>query len=295
MRFDSDLYPYLPDWFKQIADYRELTLTESQCFEELANEINAVADNFFFQTMSESAVVLWEKVFGIVPDPALNTLEFRRRRLLNRISSRPPYTLTFLYQKLDELIGKNQWRVRVDYPNYTLYIESSAKNQAFATEVAYTIGKIKPAHIVYANSPFFESPLNMSEIISRSDIIYNYKLGAWGLGLSPFVSQGTQEVIKMANIPSIQQQLLSDTANFVAGDITQARINGTQIISELTKETTGSTAVISYTVPFGLVTNITLVELLDKDSNVLTSASVYIPVASKTVLTHSIPVTEGGI
>lgn len=293
MRFDTDLCPYLPEWFRRIADYRELCLTETQCFEALADEINAIADNLFFQTMDESAISQWEQVFGILPDLSQEDTPFRRERLLNRISSRPPYTLSFLYQKLDELIGKNQWQVRVDYPNYTLYIESSARNQAYATEVAHTIGQIKPAHIVYVNSPFVVTGMQLAETITTAQRIYHYNLGGWGLGLNPFATEENQGVIKTADIPSIQTPLLNATAGFVSGDVAKARINGTQILENLTKQVNGNVAEITYTVPQGLVEAVTLAELLDAQGNVLTSSAVYVPVTGGTVMKHTIPVTEG--
>ena len=105
---------------------------------------------------------MWEQVFRIVPNPQVESLAFRRTRVLNRISTRPPYTLGFLYQKLDELIGPGEWKVTVDYPNYTLYIESAAQNQNYATELAFTINRIKPAHIVWVNAPFVRTGLLLS-------------------------------------------------------------------------------------------------------------------------------------
>ena len=93
-----------------------------------------------------------------------------------------PIPLGFLYQKLDELIGPGEWKVTVDYPNYTLYIESAAQNQNYATELAFTINRIKPAHIVWVNAPFVRTGLLLSEIISSAQRIYNYRLGAWGAG-----------------------------------------------------------------------------------------------------------------
>lgn len=132
IELDTDLLALLPPWYREVLDYQELCRTETAQFETLADEIIGVADNFFFQTMDEGAVSMWEQVFQIVPNPSTESLDFRRARVLNRITTRPPYTLGFLYQKLDELIGPGEWTVTVDYPNYTLYIESAAQNQNYA-------------------------------------------------------------------------------------------------------------------------------------------------------------------
>lgn len=293
LELDTDMLGLLPPWYREILDYQEICQTEKAQFDALAAEITGVADNFFFQTMDESAVSMWEQIFEIVPNPDTESLAFRRARALNRISTRPPFTLGFLYQKLDELIGPGAWTVTVDYPNYTIYIESSAENQQYATEVAYTINRIKPAHIVYVNTPYTRTGLLLSETIELSQRVYNYKLGAWGLGVLPFAIEQSQGVIKMPTTPSIQAALLNDTANFVSGDIASARINGTIAISELNKSVEGSTLEVTYTVAQSQTEAITSAELLDAEGNVLTSSTVYVPVSGSTIMKHIIPVSEG--
>lgn len=293
IQFDTDLLSLLPPWYREVLDYQQICNAEQQQFEALAAEITAVADNFFFQTMDVSTVAQWEQIFNIVPNPLIESLDFRRARLINRMSLRVPYTINFLYQKLDELIGAGNWKVTVDYPNYTLYIESSASNQAYATEVAFTVNRIKPAHIVYVNKPYLSNTLVMSESISLVQRQYNYRLGNWSLGMLPFVSDVEQGVIKMDTTPSIQQQLLNDVATFTSSDVVSAQINGSVPITSLSKSVSGNVLTVSYSVPDSLATEITSVALLDASGNVLTQSQVYIPVAANTALTHDIVVAEG--
>lgn len=293
IELDTGLLALLPPWYREVLDYQELCRTETAQFEALADEIIGVADNFFFQTMDEGAVSMWEQVFQIVPNPSTESLDFRRARVLNRITTRPPYTLGFLYQKLDELIGPGEWTVTVDYPNYTLYIESAAQNQNYATELAFTINRIKPAHIVWINSPFVRTGLLLSETISSAQRTYNYKLGSWELGLLPFATDGPEGVIKMPETPSIQQALLTGVANFVSGDVASARVNGTIPIADLAKSVEGAELTVTYTVLPSQTTEITSLELLDGEGNVLTSSTVYIPVTTNVVMKHIIPVAEG--
>lgn len=313
---DQQLLQYLPPWYREILDYQEMYKAAQAQFDALAAEIIGVADNFFFQTMGADAVEQWEEIFRILPDTNRETLEFRRARVLNRISMHPPFTLGFLYQKLDELIGPGEWQVRVDYPNYTLYIESSAQNQNWAYEVALTINKIKPAHIVFVNTPYLSDGLLLSETIGLSKLVYRYRLGSWGLGVDPFAievptpeyyyklgmwelgkfpfrGEITQEVVKMPQEPSIQPLLLADTAGFVSGDIASARLNGTQVVTALTKTVVDSTLTVEYEVGPSTVSEITKIELLDAAGDALTAATVYIPVTTITKLKHTIPVKEG--
>lgn len=291
---DIALLEQLCPWYRKILDYQEICRTEQACFDALAELIRGVADNFFFQTMDESAIAQWEDVFRIIPDPARETLEFRRARVLNRISLRTPFTLGFLYQRLDELIGPGLWKVTVDYPNYALYIESSGKNQLYASEVAFTIGKIKPAHIVYVNTPVVETGLLLSETVERMDAFtWNYRLGAWALGGLPFATEGDKEMMKMPEIPSIQPVLLTGTAKFAASAVASARVNGEIPVTAIAKSVTGSTLSVVYQVPDEVEEAVTRVELLDADGGALTDSTVYIPLLSETWIKHTIPVKEG--
>lgn len=290
LELNPNIIEYLPTWFRNIMDYQALCTTESQQMETLAQAIQTVADNFYFQTMNENAVQMWEQIFSIVPNPQTETLAFRQQRLINRIQMQPPFTLQFLYNKLDQLIGPGEYEINIDYPNYTLYILSSAENQAYATEVSYTIGRIKPAHIVYINKPYTADSVNLMESVSLSELVWNYKLGTWGLGLSPFTSTQEKEVIVVPSVYSIQNELLNDTATAVSENVASAKINGTISISAIDKSTSGNVAQITYTVTPDQTTLITQVALLDSSGNVLTTSPVYVPVSGDTILTHKITV-----
>ena len=289
-QLDTDLLRYVPDWFRRILDFQEICKTESAQMEALAAAINAVADNFFFQTMDEGAVSTWEKIFGIVPNPQTETLDFRRQRVLNRVSMQPPFTLGFLYQKLDQIIGKGKYEIHVDYPNYTLYILSSAENQSYATEVSYTVGRIKPAHIVFINQPFVANKLTLGETVALSALVWQYRLGSWGLGLTPFVLTEDKEGVVVPSNYSVQQELLEDTAKAIPPNVTSARINGSIVISSLDRTTVGNVAQVQYTVTAEQTSLVTQIELLDSDGNVLTTSPVYVPVTEPAIFTHKIQV-----
>lgn len=293
LELDYDLLSLLPPWYQEVLDYQVICQTEEQQFESLANEITAVAQNFFFQTMDEGAVRQWEQIFHILANPNTETLAFRQARLINRISSRPPFTLGFLYQKLDELIGPGEWTVTVDYPNYALYIESYAQNQSYATEVACTVNQIKPAHIIYVNKPYVSTPLVLSETINQIDRQYNYIMGSWAIGELPFVTDTPAGVIKMASVPSIQTALLEDVANFTSSDIASAQVNGSINITALTKTVTDNVCTVTYTVTPEQTDTITALSLLRADGTVLTTSTVYVPVTQAVLFTHNIPVSEG--
>ena len=284
----------LPPWYREVLDYQQMCNTIGAQFALLAEEINRVADNFFLQTMDLETVQMWEGIFRIVANPATESLQFRRDRIINRISMRPPFTLRFLYQKLDELIGPGLWNVTVDYPNYALYIESNVDGQGYSQELIYTINHIKPAHITFINSPVAMSGVVLSERVSEISYTWNYVLnGQWLLGQEPFADEEEVQVVKLPQTPSIQSALLTGIADFVSNDVAAARLNGSIMVENINKSVSGSTLTITYQVTQAMTTEITQVELLAADGTVLTSMSAYVPVTETAVIKHVIPVQEG--
>lgn len=298
--FDTELLNLLPPWYREVAEYQQICNAEAQQLQTAALVTQGIADNFYFQTMNLAGVQMWEQIFNITPNPATETLAFRRARVLNRISMRPPYTLGFLYQKLDELVGPGLWSVEVDYANYALTIEAGAEDQSYWQELAYTVNHIKPAHITYISRPLIRTGVLMSEEVRSAHFEWNYYLGSWALGAEPFADETDVEVVKTANINSIQPAMLNGVANFASGDVAYVQINGGIDIGTINKAVTpaqyvggAATLTVSYNVTTTMTDAVASVALMDADGNALTSMSVYVPVTETVNLQHTILIQEG--
>ena len=275
-------------------DFQALCQTEGEELRVMAEAMDQVRQNLYVQTMDEGATAEWESIFRIVANPAVESLDFRRDRVLNRLSMRPPFTLTYLYQRLDALFGPGNWEVEMDYPNYTLYIEAAVEDQQYFSELSATMDIVKPCHIVYISRPRVSATLLLSEEIALTQGRYNYRLGSWALGQLPFRSQDKEEIIKMATQPSIQPAFLNQTAAFVADDVQAVRINGTLLISTLSHSSSENVGMVGYTVLKAQVQEVTLIELLDAAGAVLASSTVYVPInEDKVAFRHRFTVKEG--
>lgn len=281
-----------PHWYRKIKDFQQICAAEGAMFQQLESDFDDFCGNYFFQTMDENAVAGWESTLGILANPSTETLDFRRARLLNRLSMRPPFTLAFLYEKLDELIGVGEWQVTVDAPNSTIYVKSSAINQSYAIEVSYTINRIKPAHIVYVNQPYITETLDLNESVALQNTEYNYALGQWQLGQLPFATYTDMGVIVLPDQLSLQPALLSDVANFISSDIASAQINGSVTIASLTKSVSGGLITVQYSVAPTQATTVTQIALLNASGSVLSQAAVYVPVPEPVIISHTITVQE---
>lgn len=292
---NPDLLSLLPPWYAEVLDYQTICAAEQPTFNQMQVDMLRVWANFFPQTMDVDSVAQWEQVLGILANPVTESLDFRRARIINRISTKPPFTLQFLYNKLDELIGQNKWEVTVDYPNYTLTIKTNAQDQSYSQEVEFTINRIKPAHIVYVHEGVVMTSLLVGEAVRYRRFAWNYKLGSWTLGALPFAQTIQNEVIKTPNLPSVQPLLLNNLTGYTADDIVSAQVNGSVAITGINKVQNGNQLTVSYPVSPSQTSEITQVALLDVNGNQLTSAQVYVPVTDTVTVDHTVTITEGGV
>ena len=294
---DTELCKLLPPWYREVLDYQAICQAEQPVFQDIKMQMQAVLDNFFPQTMDVSAVEQWEDTLHILADPDSETLDFRRQRIINRISTKPPFTLQFLYNKLDELVGKGMWSVSIDYPGYTIYIERTARSMNYTLELEWTINHIKPAHMAYVSRPYIDAVVAVAERVSYipndHSTQYNYKLGTWVLGDQPFVSPEGEVVAKPESTPSVKPPMLADAAEAIMQNVFAVRVNGSSVITALQKSVAGSQVQIIAAAPQSIADVITKEELLDGLGNVLSSADVYIPVTSAVQLIYRITVREG--
>lgn len=286
---------YMPNIYEGFMEMQVIVSTDDNLLDKAESQLESLLNNQWITLADEKGIDEWESVLNIISNPATEDLEFRRSRIINRMSSRTPFTQKALRKKLDAIIGEGNYILTIDNNKYIIYLESSATNQSWHTETIMTINNMKPCNMVFINTPFVNAGFNMEESINYSEIIYNYKLGSgFQLGMRPFVTYIDEVVVKLASSSSITNKFLSSVASFAAGDIAKVRINGSVVITSFeAKSAENSTVVVMYNVTAAQTSQITKVELLDSSNNVLSSAAVYVPVSDSVRMKHTILVKEG--
>lgn len=286
-----DLFPSVYDGVLEISVLSE---TDDVLLDRALAKLERAQLNQFILTADEETISVYEKMFSILANPTTETLQFRRERVLNRMSLQPPFTMRWLQNKLDEIIGVGKWDAYVDYANRTLYIESFVVNQQWFNELRITINRIKPCNLVFVNKPLIMADVVANETIVSATRHHAYILGQWQLGQEPFATTDSEEVIKLPSVNSINPNLLADVASFSATDVVAVRLNGSVKLSDFTtKAGQGTTTIVEYEVKPAQAREITQIELLGTGDRVLTASSVYIPVTETVICKHAINFKEG--
>ena len=210
---------YTPHMYEGFQEYETVIRICDEMLDDLENAIDDLKSNQFIVSATEEGIAQYESMLRIVPNPATETIDFRRERLINRLSTMPPFTIRFLRNKLSEIIGDGKYVAYVDYANYIIYVESTVENQIWFDEVMITMTKIKPANMIFINKPLISAALALSEEVSYGTMSANYALGYWALGQKPFTSYKSGGVIKLSNVASLKSALFQSVAEFTASDI----------------------------------------------------------------------------
>lgn len=283
-----------PSVYNGVLEISALSETDDVLLDRALAKLERAQLNQFILTADEETISVYEKMFSILANPTTETLQFRRERILNRMSLQPPFTMRWLQNKLDEIIGVGKWNAYVDYANRTLYVESFVVNQQWFNELRITINRIKPCNLVFVNKPLIMADIVANETIVSATQHYNYILGQWQLGQEPFATTDSEEVIKLPSVKSINPNLLADVASFSATDVVAVRLNGSVKLSDFTtKAGQGTTTIVEYEVKPAQASEITQIELLGTGDRVLTASAVYIPVTEAVICKHSINFKEG--
>lgn len=289
------LFPHIYDNNLEIDTIAQ---TEAKMFDDLDINFKDFINNQYITTATLRGIEEYERMYGIVSDPVTESIEFRRARIISRLASIPPYTMIFLRQRLDQLIGEDNYMAHVDYNNHTLYIEGNTPDSSWYHEIFVFINQIKPASLIFSFTPLDEMEFRLNEQIDHAQITYYYKLnGQWALGIHPFAEQGPWEETKLPNIPSITNKFLQDHTQFSADSIAQVLVNNSLLITNINKDVSNDgshQATITYIVPLSSgIDGIENIKLQDSAGNNLTDINLYVPIPDEITMKHIIRHVEG--
>ena len=121
------------------------------------------------------------------------------------------------------------------------------------------------------------------------------RLGSMKLGYTPFIYRGDEQMIKAAEVSSVQSNLTNFLSNETKDKISYVIINDTyRVDSFVNKKTEDNIVVLEYNVTQNMgVDQINNIKIYDEENNLLLSSNLYVPIVEDTLITHRIRVEEG--
>ena len=139
-----DYLQYLQPFLRDIREFEAIgggMDPEARKAEEYAHQ--SFYNQFVLQ-MNETTLTRWERLFKIYADPYMESLIFRKNRLIGRFTLRPRFTKPYLVQVLDRICGENKYIYAIHFNVQALEVDTVLSAQEFA-ELMVTLRIILPA------------------------------------------------------------------------------------------------------------------------------------------------------
>lgn len=143
----SNIHKYLPKVLQPILEFQLINQDLDIELSLLDGYITDINKETIVQTASDYGISKWENALGIIPGDT-DSLEVRRFRVNNILTSKLPYTIRWLRQKLTEITGSSTgWTLNMNYQDYTATIILSGLDTELMLEVEKQLRNAIPANI----------------------------------------------------------------------------------------------------------------------------------------------------
>ena len=139
---------HLPEFYQGVREFEAIGDTEDVEFKLLAEANQEDLLNAFVMTGNENSISIWEKEIGIRAEIG-ETLDFRRKRLINRYTIKPPFTMRWLEKQLTELLGAGFLKAERDDDVEILYVFVDIDSLPVLREFDATIEMVLPLSMQY--------------------------------------------------------------------------------------------------------------------------------------------------
>lgn len=182
----ADYLSYLIEDLREIREYQVLADAINPELVALKKAINKVLNEQFIQTAEET--LEWrEQLFGITASSD-ETIEFRRERLIERKSRKPPITLRTLRDRLNVYIGTTQAKIELVPGEYAFTISIPAVDGYKFRDIQGLVERLKPANMEYLASPWGRETIEITDRVIVVQRRY-HKVSEFRVGMKPMKYQ----------------------------------------------------------------------------------------------------------
>lgn len=143
----SKINNYLPKVLQPIIEFQQINSDLDVELTNIDKLINDISKEAIVQTASEYGITKWENALGIIPGDS-ESVEVRRFRVNNILTSKLPYTIRWLYQKLTEIVGSDSgWTLNMNYEDHNITIVLSGLDTDLMLEVEKQLRNAIPANM----------------------------------------------------------------------------------------------------------------------------------------------------
>ena len=142
--WDPDYMGHLPSFYQDVEEMKALAAAIDPEITGLKNQVRKDFLEGFILNAPADRLKIWEQEIGIIADPSTESLEFRRKRLILRYTTKPPFTIRWLRQQLTEMLGVNFISATRDADIETLFITADIDSVPMMEEINRWLEAVVP-------------------------------------------------------------------------------------------------------------------------------------------------------
>lgn len=139
----------LPEWFQQIEEFKQIMAVEGNMLEKVEKNMGEVYQNHFIKTADKEIISDYEGWMEI-RNQAGESLDYRRERVLQKLNTLPPFTIWFLRNRLNAVLGEDGYLLCVNPTECMLEIRIISDRPRAVEMVFDLMRDILPAHLYLA-------------------------------------------------------------------------------------------------------------------------------------------------
>lgn len=164
----SKLIEYMPPFLKNVREFNKIFDAEDIELEDLNYNLKKMLTEVIVKTADSYGLDRYENIYNI--SNTSNNIEIRRINILNKINDILPFTLKWLYNKLEEALGEGNYHIDVDYNNYSIKITILGLSMEIADIYRENLRQQLPANMVIV----FDLQINNNIVIGSTIVQKEY-------------------------------------------------------------------------------------------------------------------------
>lgn len=163
------LNEYMPPFLRNIREFQEIFKSEDEQIEYMSNLIGKMLTEVIVQSAEDYGLSRYEKIYKI--DNVSNDVVKRRFNITSKINNRAPFTLSWLDDKLKQLVGENNYKINIDYTNYKVVISIVYLFGDIANTLKGDLREQLPANLIIQINLSSNCNINIASIVHEKEHI----------------------------------------------------------------------------------------------------------------------------
>lgn len=160
---------YIPDFLKNIREIKIISNLEDKELENIKLQIDNILKEIIVNTSENYGLQRYEKIYNI--NDISNDIEIRRFNIISKINNKIPFTYKWLDNKLKQLVGENNYKIKIEYDNYKIIISIIYLFGEILDTIKKELEELLPANLIIQINLFSNCNIHIAGIIHEKQHI----------------------------------------------------------------------------------------------------------------------------